>query len=393
MLIRYYGHFQLSTGYGHAARELARSLDAALVGLELITVGPRPQGWEPEGDMSELYVPWLERGAGWLGSDPDVILVHTLPGDCHRVLELAGLRRGAGPKLVAYTTWEALTAPLEVVQPLYDCFDEVWTPSQASAQALGVNGLHGSGRDRESAASRTRVIPHCYNDSRPEVEPEYSDPGKFRFYWAGAWSARKNPGGLIRAFALAFYPGAKVELVMHSPGCSMDVFVAALAATGLRQNELPPIVLSNQHLSDAALATLHRGADCFVTAARGEAWNLPAFDAMLAGRHVISQYGLGSDEFLVDTSADLIDGWEAPAQVDVAFARSDDGSISMKTTGAQGLTSRSLWLEPNLSSLADAMRSAYEARKRTITINYDVAGRFGYAAVAKQVLNVLENLC
>jgi glycosyltransferase involved in cell wall biosynthesis len=274
------------------------------------------------------------------------------------------------------------------LQPLVESFDQIWVPSAPTATAFAM------ALPRTSAHSEPeiiKVIPHCYNDSRKRPQITHADDG-FRFYWIGAWTARKNPGGLIRAFALAFPAGSRAEIVLHSPGCSMDVFVAALAATGLRQHELPPITLSNQHLDDSALAKLHADSDCFVTAARGEAWNLPAFDAMLAGRHVISQYGLGSDEFLVDTSADLIDGWESPAQVDVSLGRSDDGSISMKTIGAQGLTSRSLWLEPNLSSLADAMRSAFESRNRTIKINYSVAERFGYAAVAKLVLDALELL-
>lgn len=388
MLVRYYGHFQLQTGYGHAARELAKALDAADIEQELVTVGPRPAGWEPE-DLAELYVPALDRGPAH-PVDPDAVIVHTLPGDCHRVLEAAGLRRGAGPKLIAYTTWEALTAPLEVVQPLYDCFDQVWTPSRVSAQALGMNGLHGSGRDRERAELVTHVVPHCYDDHEVRPSGQYLDERKFRFYWIGAWTARKNPAGLIRAFAHAFYPGANVELILHSPGTSLDTFVATLATTGLEQADLPPIVISTQHLTWASLTRFHAESDCFVSAARGEAWNLPAFDALLAGRHVITQYGLGSDEFLSDTSADLVDGWEAPAQVDVTMASSDGGEMTVKTIGAQGLTSRSLWLEPNLSSLAEAMRSAYEARRRTIKIDYDIASRFGYVVVAKQALDLLE---
>jgi glycosyltransferase involved in cell wall biosynthesis len=377
---RYYSHLQQHTGYGRAALELVQALDVARVDLELRTIGPRDTDWNA-GSFASLLAP-IEY--------PDAIIVHTLPGDCHRVLELEGLRRGAGPKLVAYTTWEALTAPESIVQPLFDAFDQVWVPSQPVAQALGANGLHSSARDRESAISRVRVIPHCYDDSVERLGRDYTDSERFRFYWIGAWTARKNPGGLIRAFALAFGPGSRAELVLHSPGCSLDSFVAALAATGLRQGELPSITLSNKHLTEGALAKFHAEADCFVTAARGEGWNLPAFDAMRAGRHVISQYGLGSDEFLVDTSADLIDGWESPAQVDLAQSQADDGSITFKSKGAQGLTSRSLWLEPNLCSLSDAMRSAFEHRKRTISINYNVAERFGYAAVAKQVLNVLE---
>ena len=382
MLVRYYGHFQLQTGYGHAARELAKALYVAGAVLELVTVGPRPVDWSPDEDLDGLFEPQDQK--------PDVVIVHTLPGDCHRVLEAAGLERGQGPKLVAYTTWEALTAPLEVVQPLYDCFDQVWTPSRVSAQALGANGLHGSGRDRTRAELVTYVVPHCYDHSEVRPSGENTNGRKFRFYWIGAWTARKNPAGLIRAFTHAFYPGADVELVLHSPGCSIDTFVATLATTGLEQADLPPIVISTQHLTWGSLARFHAEADVFVSAARGEAWNLPAFDALLAGRHVITQYGLGSDEFLADTSADLVDGWEAPAQVDVTMASSDGGEMTVKTIGAQGLTSRSLWLEPNLSSLAEAMRSAYQSRKRTIRIDYDVASRFGYAAVADLVLKLLE---
>jgi glycosyltransferase involved in cell wall biosynthesis len=366
MKLRYYGHFQLNTGYGHAARQLAAALAEAGCEMELRTLGPR-------GD-------WTHHGPHF--TDPDAVIVHTLPGDCHRVLDLEGLRRGWGPLVVAYTTWEGLTSPAEVVQQLTEHFDQIWVPSTATAKALGMHA---------DASKSIRVIPHCYDSNLERPQRGYTDPKRFRFYWVGAWSARKNPGGLIRAFALAFDPGGQAELVVHSPGCSMDVFAAALASTGLQQHELPKISLSHQHLSENLMAALHAEADCFVTAARGEAWNLPAFDAILAGRHVISQYGLGSDEFLTNTSADLIDGWETPAHVDVSVTMSDDGAISMKTIGAQGLTAKSLWLEPNLSSLADAMRSAFDNRQRTINVNYNVAERFGYAAVANQVLNVLEN--
>lgn len=373
--VRCYSHLHQRTGYGQAALGLARALSRAGVELELRTIGPHDSDWSPRERVD------LSRGTI---ENPDVIVIHTLPGDCSRVLELEGLRRGAGAKLIAYSTWEALTAPEAIVRPLFDNFDQVWVPSRANAAAMDP---------APQGRSPPYVIPHCFDEdvARPTSQAAPVD-GPFRFYWIGAWTARKNPGGLIRAFALAFQPRERVELVIHSPGCSMDAFVAALAATGLQQDELPTITLSNKFLGVDSLLRLHADADCFVTAARGEAWNLPAFDAMLAGRHIISQYGLGSDDYLNDTSADLIDGWESPAQVDVLFARAENGCVSMRTTGAQGLSSRSLWLEPNLSSLASAMRSAFGDRQRTIDIRYDVAGRFGYAAVAKLALNVLENL-
>lgn len=381
MRVRYYGHVQQATGYGHAARELVRALVAAGVELDVRTIGPREVAWIP-GDLADLFAPI---------HNPDVIIVHTLPGDCGRVLELEGLRRGAGPKLVAYTTWEALTAPLEIVAPLYASFDAICAPSHVTALSLGANGNHQSSSDGRDAERRTFVLPHAYDDSRERAIVSQRDD-VFRFYWVGAWTARKNPGGLIRAFSYAFAREDAVELVLHSPRCTADTYVATLAATGLRQGELPPIRLSGRHLSELEVEQLHASADCFVSAARGEAWNLPAFDALLAGRHVITQYGLGSDEFLTDTTADLIDGWESPAHVDVSIASTDGGEVTAKVIGAQGLSARSLWLEPNLYSMAERMKSAYLERTRSITLDYQLASRFGYAAVAAHTLNVMETL-
>ena len=379
MKVRYYGHVQQATGYGHAARELVRALVSAGAEVEVRTIGPRDLSWDP-GDLSELLAP--------VGA-PDAIIVHTLPGDCGRVLELEGLRRGAGPKLVAYTTWEALTAPLEVVAPLYEGFDQVWSPSRPCALSLATNGTHANASDRKDAESRTHVIPHTYNPDRDlPVVTQRGDV--YRFYWVGAWTARKNPGGLVRAFAYAFAPGDAVELVLHSPRCALETYAATLAATGLRQADLPAVRLSGRHLSQDELEQLHASADCFVSAARGEAWNLPAFDALLARRHVIAQYGLGSDEYLTDTSADLVDGWESPAQVDVSLAQSEGGEVTARVIGAQGLSARSLWLEPNLYSMAEAMRAAYRDGRRGLDVSYDPAQRYGYAAVARQALNVLE---
>lgn len=377
MKIRYYGHFLHRTGYGVAARHLARALAGAGHRLHLRVLGQ--PAIEP-GDLAEHFEDD--------GREPDAVVVHTLPRDCHRVLELEGLARGRGPKLVAYTTWEALTAPLEVVYPLYDRFDQLWAPSRPCALSFASNGLHASAEDRASAERRTFVVPHGYDGCHPEDRGDQG--GRFRFYWVGAWTARKNPGGLVRAFAHAFAARDQVELVLHSQGVSRDTFVATLAACGLEQAELPLIRLSNAALTDDEVARLHIEGDCFVSAARGEAWNLPAFDALVAGRHVITQYGLGSDEFLIDTTADLIDGWESPAQVDVSVANSEAGEVTVRTLGAQGLSARSLWLEPNLSSMAQAMAWAYEKHTRSIKIDYDLASRFSYAAVAQQVLNVLE---
>lgn len=366
MRIRYYGHLQQDTGYGRAALDLASALARAGHQLEVRTIGPLPAGWVPPAAL-----------ASRIGSDPDAVIVHTLPGDCHRVLELEGIQRGAGTKLVAYTTWEALGAPPHLVGALIAGFDQVWVPSWATAAAFKAD---------EPGGESVHVLPHCFDESVGRRLP-VSERARYRFLWVGAWTSRKNPLGLIRAFALAFSNEDPVELVMHSPGCSMNTFVAALAQTGVPQDDLPKITLSDKHLP--SLERLYAESDCFVTASRGEAWNLPAFDALLAGRYVITQRGLGSDEFLQHTSAELVNGWQAPALVDVVVSIANDEEVSMKVVGAQGLTSRSLWLEPDLWALSEAMRFAHTMNIRTID-THDPAERFGYAAVAKLALDMLE---
>ena len=44
------------------------------------------------------------------------------------------------------------------------------------------------------------------------------------------------------------------------------------------------VIPRDRYIDDQALFALHAKSDCFVSASRGEAWNLPAFDAMLAGK-------------------------------------------------------------------------------------------------------------
>ena len=115
---------------------------------------------------------------------------------------------------------------------------------------------------------------------------------------------------------------------------------------------------------------------------------------MLAGRHVIAPWDMGSDEFLHSSSADRTTGTLAPAAVDVRVTGQlpNGAGVHLQTVGAQGLTSRALWYEPDLVALGDAMKRAYQTRTRTIEMFYNPADRFGYAAVGTRALQALESI-
>lgn len=385
MKIRYYGHAGQLTGYGRAAENMIMALDRAGADVEVRTLAPY-ETLKFEG--ASLPVASLLKRDHELDPLPDVVIVHTLPMDCPRVVDVA-LREGTlaaapRPTWIAYTTWEATDVPFSM-QP-YEVFDDVWHPSPASARGW-VEKL---ASDHKGTVA---IMPHCFDESllpfyRESVVARPSD-GPYRFYSIGAFNVRKNIVGLIRAYAHEFSRADEVELVLSCHGMTEQMLTQAICSTGLRPDECPVIRAEFNPLTEDQLWAIHRGADCFVSASRGEGWNLPAFEAMLAGRHVIAPAGQGHDFFLLQTSARLYQALLAPAQVQTIATRDEKGT-RIATIGAQGLTARSVWHEPDLLDLASKMRAAYENRDSTLTVNYDVAAKFGMEAVGRLAINRLN---
>lgn len=350
MKIRYYGHLGQQTGYGVAAAELCRALLLAGVELEVRTIESAPTYW-PERFATVKACVRLDRE---LTPAVDAVIVHTLPTDCHQVL---GFARGSlvqGVKEIAYTTWEAPQAPIQIAGALH-MFEQIWVPSRSNEHAFA------------RMQPRVRVLPHAFD---PTTLAERRRPMghrrelPFRFYYLGAWSERKNPAGLIRAFAQAFTPEdhVHVELIMQCSNAGMHPDALRELAGPMASKVIPYTGRWGEALTDTGVADLHMFSDCYVTATRGEAWNLPAFDAMLAGRHVIAPAGQGTDDYLRDTSADL---------------------YPMKPWPGHG------WPEPDTDALVTLMQRVYANKTSDLTLRYNPVERYGYQAVAQLALTYL----
>ena len=377
MKIRYYGHIA-PTGFGRAAIETCAALSRHPdVQLE---IAPIISAASSAGMMPKTHLPLarLCKSDHELDPAPDVVIVHTLPWDCARAIEiLRPAEWPKTPKLVAYTTWEALTVPPDLCAAL-ETFDQLWLPSAHAARAMNI----GDGK--------IRVLPHAFDEATLEARSRrIQHDGPFQLYYLGAWNIRKNPAAVLRAYAHAFTRSDDVELVIQSSGANATAIRLAAASTGLSADRFPRLRVGVAPVSDEAIVDLHRGADCFVTAAHGEAWNLPAFDAMLAGRMVISPWGLGSDEFLAETSAMRYGGGAAPAQVDV---RIKPGSTDIETVGVQGISSRCLWVEPSMPALIGCMQRVAHNRTTSMDVNYDPRERYGYIAVGRRAVSYLREM-
>lgn len=359
MKIRYYGHVGQSTGYGRAASDLCMALLGAGAELEI-----RPLSPPNARHFTDAYLPLAScvRRDGELDPAPHATIVHTIPVDC---LKVKGIVQGGPTKVespwIAYTTWEALTRPPELRAAMCE-FDQVWHPCRANAEAL-------TGR------APPRILPHCFEPATLATRraPYFGDvmvaqtgDRPFRFYYVGAFTERKNVAGVVEAFRAQFADEWGVTLTLHCAGAGK----AHALSIGLDQQRDPAtwqddgqVFLHTDFVGDHHIAALHAIHDCFVTASRGEAWNLPCFDAVLAGRHVLAPVGLGSDDYL--------DGTDATQFVTAAPANA-------------------LWLEPDLEMLSRQMRAVYEGRVRNLFVNYDLVELYGYPAVAKLTLNYLQ---
>jgi glycosyltransferase involved in cell wall biosynthesis len=443
MLVRYYGHVGQESGYGDAGNEICMALRASGVSLEISTTGDR---------LAQQYLPLADhiRDDAQLSPDPDVILVHTLPLTCGAFLTTHKIReQHPKARCIAYTTWEgAHAAPGSAIAQSLALFDQVWVPSYQTNSALGAGMVksqvvpHPFEEGRSGIATRPCVkcdahhalemFPVGMSVIAPEgtatvlewsqmlsslyVRVEYDAPAgdgrprrgnyspcelrrgpdllerPYRFYYIGAWTARKNPEGVLRAFVRAFDRSDNVELWMQCAGAGDSVAQLAILATGVDAGRLPRIMFSNKRLSEVQIASMHAQGDCFVSASRGEAWNLPCFQAMLAGRHIIVPDYQGSDDFLVGTSAERYGSTLAPASGEVMLQRGADaqGMVRAQYIGTQGLTVQEDWREPDLSALAVRMRRAYVELISDLRILYDPAERFGRQAVARTIRHLLQ---
>lgn len=385
MLVRYYGHVGLPTGYGDAAAEMCMAILSAGLDLEISTDGKAlPQRFLPlatciknEADLSP----------------PDAIIVHTLPMDCAKLLALSQAGdRYPRARRIAYTTWEGASLIPQSMAVELSHFDQIWVPSTATARCVTL-------RHAGAMNARVCVVPHAFDESLwsgDDTVTEHSiGEGPYRFYYVGAWVLRKNVDGLIRAYLRAFDAEDDVELVIQSSGARDSACQIAQLATGLQPGSLATIRFSNRRMSYEEIQALHRECHCFVTATRGEAWNIPAFEAMLARRHLIVPSGSGSDDFLKGTSAALYDSRLSPAYGEVELVQAPDappGYGVAHYVGHQGLSVLSDWRDPDLGELADLMALAYSSRRTGLTISSDPVSRFGRAAVGRRILDLLQGV-
>lgn len=169
----------------------------------------------------------------------------------------------------------------------------------------------------------------------------------FVFLSVFGWSERKGPDVLVKAFLEEFSADDPVALVIKTHRLEMDDFPRewyhSLANQVSKPNP-PQVHLLVQDLYPDQLASLYRGADCFVLPTRGEGVGLPFLESLASGRPVIAT-GWGAHlDFVKPNCGYLLPYTLVPAR---------------PTWFTDLYQPNQLWAEPNQGTLRSLLRRAF----------------------------------
>jgi glycosyltransferase involved in cell wall biosynthesis len=222
---------------------------------------------------------------------------------------------------------------------------------------------------------------------KPLDIPELKD--KFVFYFIGEAIPRKNLQALLKAFHIEFAPHEQVALCIKTslPGMNpvdCGKMVQNLSMDVKKNLKLYPDpesyhkeVVITSHMSEKDIMRLHATCDCFVMPSHGEAWSIPAFDAMAMGNTPLVTMGLGCDDFIG------LAGFRVKASSSPVFG--------MTSTFDNLCCGNESWWDISVENLQECMRYVFEKDlSATRQVGNDRAQEFSYKAVGEKMKGLLS---
>jgi len=375
MKILYIGCYREGTGWGNSAIDYILSLDSA--GVEVVCRPVKLNNRNPEIPNRILELEARD------SSGCDICIQHVLP---HHMEYNSAFKKNIGLYFTETSSFEYSTWPNRINQ-----LDEGWVSCQQSLDASIYSGVK----------IPLKVFPIPTNISRfersyePLEIPEVKN--SFVFYFIGEAIRRKNLVALIKAFHLEFSVNEPVSLViktnksnMSSEECHKHVSeICSQIKNNLKLykqvDDYKKEIIITQRLTDDQMMGLHRSCDCFVMPSFGEAWCIPAFNAMGFGKTPICTNVGGMADFLKSGGGFLVEGNSEPV-------------FGMTETFHDIYTGREDWCNIDIRYLQSEMRYVYDShlsedeeyskiKKQGMKSVYN----YSYEAVGELMKKELEN--
>jgi glycosyltransferase involved in cell wall biosynthesis len=180
--------------------------------------------------------------------------------------------------------------------------DEIWAACETNKESFLRGGVQ----------KPIFIIPQCndFTDVGSD-HVELNCDGLFKFYSIFQWTKRKNSEGLVAAYLQEFDESDKVVLVLKTytnnfADPSIVVRYIENIKSTINKKTFPKIQLICGKLTQRQINNLHEQCDCYVTASRGEGWDMPLTNAMFYKNYIITTKLGGISELLDDSNAQII---------------------------------------------------------------------------------------
>jgi autotransporter strand-loop-strand O-heptosyltransferase len=277
-----------------------------------------------------------------------------------------------GPR-IAYNVWESTLQPTDFFERL-KYFDEFWVPSKWQKECTIKQGY---------PEEKIKVVPEgvdVHTFYPEEINCEYTNDNRFKFFLAGRWDYRKSTKEIIESFLKTFSEDEPVDLIV-----SID---NPFSNDGLNSTEER---LEYYGFTDKRIKVLHfppredyikllKSSNVFLSCARSEGWNLPLIEAMSCGTPSIYSNCSGQLEFA--------EGKGLPVKISHEKLVSD-------STYNHFNNSIGNYYEPDFDDLCKVMRDSYENytthKEKTLIDSKDIRKNFSWENVAKIGLETINN--
>jgi len=348
--VLYISNYFDSTGWGNASLMNILALDAA--GVRVV---PRSITYNNRAGINNVPHRIFELEQDDL-SNIDVCIQHTLPTSYVYRSNCKQIGMYESETDMTYSGWHKYI----------NLMDEAWVPNNFSA-------LH----SLPDVTIPIKVAPHAIDIEKFRQVEKVAELGEltttFNFCFIGEMVARKGISNLLTAFHLAFHPSEPVNLFLklNAPGVSSDKARQELnklndrITTGLRiRKKYKDPVLITGMLPEKQLHSLMKQCHCFVSASYGEAWCIPALEAMACGMDVIYPQNSGTADFAL--------GYSYNTRTVPCFGAVD--ALPEIYTGFD------CWEQPDILDLVEAMRSRYFGHRYAAHPNHSKEALFAQAA-------------
>jgi glycosyltransferase involved in cell wall biosynthesis len=329
-----FGDWSSTTGLAEAGRRLAHALVRRGVSLSCSTV----RTGAPTDD--NLLSPDLATRSGPPTWPVDLWTLNI--NEFAMLGEAAVSSLGGSRYRIATWYWELSTVP-QSLWSAFDQVDEIWVPSSFVRRSF----LRYTRRPIHIVPTVVPTFEFGMNGS--DVRGRLGIPGDavlflFTFDFNSS-IARKNPLGVIDAFARAF-PVNDDQAVLVIKGANLDR--SPRFETDLRQ-ALQRVngVFIPEFLSQQDLADLFHASDVYVSTHRSEGFGLGIAEAMALGKPVIATWYSGNCDFMNATNSCPL-GYRLRS----VTAEDHDYQIGLRDVYVEG----AVWAEPDVTEAAQWMR-------------------------------------